>query len=81
METLRGIRYKLRMLGVPVGGPTYIYGDNMSVVNNTSKPESTAGLPISSTSGRRWDVVITRSDFKSETIFEFLSSNYRGQGI
>ena len=41
METLRGIRYKLRMLGVPVDGPTYIYGDNISVVNNTSKPEST----------------------------------------
>ena len=41
VETLRGIRYKLRMMGVPVDGPTYIYGDNMSVVNNTSKPEST----------------------------------------
>ena len=25
------IRYKLRMLGVPLTGPTYIYGDNMSV--------------------------------------------------
>ena len=41
METLRGIRYKLRVMGVPVDGPTYIYGDNMSVVNTTSKPEST----------------------------------------
>ena len=41
VETLRGIRYKLRMMGVPVDGPTYIYGDNMSVINNTSKPEST----------------------------------------
>ena len=41
VETLRGIRYKLRMMGVPVDGPTYVYGDNMSVVNNTSKPEST----------------------------------------
>ena len=29
----------------------------------------TAGLPISCTLGRYWDVVITRSDFKSETIF------------
>ena len=38
---LCGLRYKLRMMGVPVDGPTYIYGDNMSVVNNTSKPEST----------------------------------------
>ena len=41
VETLRGIRYKLRMMGVPFDGPSYIYGDNMSVVNNTSKPEST----------------------------------------
>ena len=40
VETLRGICYKLRMMGVEVSGPTYIYGDNMSVVHNTSKPES-----------------------------------------
>ena len=40
IETVRGIRYKLRMMGVPISGPTYIYGDNMSVINNTSKPES-----------------------------------------
>ena len=41
VETLRGVRYKLRMMGVDIDGPTYIYGDNMSVINNTSKPEST----------------------------------------
>ena len=41
MKTLRGIRYKLRMMGVPIDGPSYVYGDNMSVVNNTSKPETT----------------------------------------
>ena len=40
IETLRGIRYKLRMMGVKVDGPTYIFGDNMSVIHNTSKPES-----------------------------------------
>ena len=40
VETLRGVRYKLRMMGVEVSGPTYIYGDNMSVVYNTSRPES-----------------------------------------
>ena len=40
VETLRGVRYKLRMMGVEVPGPTYVYGDNMSVINNTSKPES-----------------------------------------
>ena len=41
MECLRGIRYKLRMMGVPVDAPSYIFGDNMSVVTNSSKPEST----------------------------------------
>ena len=40
VETLRGIRYKLCMMGVPLDGPSYIYGDNMSVINNTQKPES-----------------------------------------
>ena len=40
VETLRGIRYKLRMMGVEVSGPSYVYGDNMSVVHNTSKPTS-----------------------------------------
>ena len=33
VEALRGIRYKLRMMGVPLTGPTYIYGDNMSVIS------------------------------------------------
>ena len=41
VEALRGIRYKLRMMGVPLNGPTYVYGDNMSVIYNTSRPEST----------------------------------------
>ena len=40
VETLRGIRYKLRMMGVEIDGSTYIYGNNQSVINNTSKPES-----------------------------------------
>jgi hypothetical protein len=41
IETLRGLRYKLRMVGVPISGPTYVYGDNMSVIHNTQRPEST----------------------------------------
>jgi hypothetical protein len=40
MEALRGLRYKLRMMGVPISGPSYIYGDNMSVIHNTQRPES-----------------------------------------
>jgi hypothetical protein len=41
MEALRGLRYKLRMMGVEISGPSYIYGDNMSVIHNTQRPEST----------------------------------------
>ena len=40
MEALRGLRYKLRMMGVPISGPSFIYGDNMSVIHNTQRPES-----------------------------------------
>ncbi len=42
IENLRGIRYKLRMMGIPVKGASYVYGDNMSIVTNVSKPESTS---------------------------------------
>jgi hypothetical protein len=41
VETLRGLRDKLRMMGIPISGPSYVYGDNMSVINNTQRPEST----------------------------------------
>ena len=41
MERLRAIRYKLRMMGVEITGPSKVYGDNMSVIKNTQKPEST----------------------------------------
>ena len=37
---LRGLRYKLKMMSIPISSPSYIYGDNMSVVHNTSRPES-----------------------------------------
>ena len=40
MEANRGLRYKLRMMGVPIDGPTYVFCDNQSVVANTSKAES-----------------------------------------
>jgi hypothetical protein len=41
IKTLRGLRYKIRMMGIPLSGPTYIYGDNKSQVTNSSRPELT----------------------------------------
>jgi hypothetical protein len=41
IKMLRRLRYKIRMLGIPLSGPTYIYGNNKSQVTNSSRPEST----------------------------------------
>jgi hypothetical protein len=40
VELVQELRYKLRMLGIPVDLPTAMYGDNMSVVLNTTVPSS-----------------------------------------
>ena len=40
-EYIRGLRYKLRMMGIPCDGPSHIYGDNQSVLANTTMPDST----------------------------------------
>ena len=35
MEALRGIHYKLQMMGVLLAGCSYVYGDNVSIIHNT----------------------------------------------
>ena len=40
VEMIEGMRYKLRMMGVPLDGPTNVFCDNESVVKNSTKPES-----------------------------------------
>jgi hypothetical protein len=40
IETCRGLGYKLRIMGLALSGPTFVYGDNMSVVHSTQWPES-----------------------------------------
>jgi len=37
---VEGLRYKLRMMGVPIDGPCNVKADNMSVVMNSSVSES-----------------------------------------
>mmetsp|Transcript_12714 Transcript_12714/g.18116 ORF Transcript_12714/g.18116 Transcript_12714/m.18116 type:complete len:403 (+) Transcript_12714:1096-2304(+) len=39
-EYSRGLNYKLRMMGIPVNHPTYVYCDNQSVATNSSIPTS-----------------------------------------
>ena len=40
MEMNEGLRYKLRMMGVPIAGATNVLFDNKAVVDNASLPES-----------------------------------------
>ena len=40
-EYVRVLRYKLRMMEIPVKDPAYIHGDNQSVLANTTIPNST----------------------------------------
>lgn len=41
IEMVEGLRYKLRMMGVPLDGPANIFCDNESVVKSSTRPEST----------------------------------------
>jgi hypothetical protein len=40
IERIKALRYKLRMFGIPIDGPTNVLGDNESVVNSASKVEA-----------------------------------------
>ena len=39
-EYLKGLRYKIRMMGIPLEHCCFIYGDNKSVLYNTTLPDS-----------------------------------------
>ena len=39
-ELIEGLRYKLRMFGVPLDGPANVFGDNQSIISNATIPES-----------------------------------------
>ena len=41
VEMIESLRYKLRMFGVPIHGPTNVFMDNEAVYKSTSVPEST----------------------------------------
>jgi hypothetical protein len=41
IDMIEGLRYKLRMMGIPLSGPTSVFCDNESVVKNSTAPEST----------------------------------------
>ena len=58
MEQIIGLRYKLRMFGIPIDGPADVLCDNQSVVTNSSKLESALNKKHSSVAYHavRWAV-------------------------
>jgi hypothetical protein len=40
-ELIEALRYKLRMFGIPIDGPTNVLCDNKTVVDNSTVPSST----------------------------------------
>jgi hypothetical protein len=40
IDMIEGLRYKLRMMGIPLNGSTAVFCDNQSVVKNSTAPES-----------------------------------------
>jgi hypothetical protein len=60
IDLLKSLKYKLRMLGVPLLGPADIFCDNEAVVINCSTPESTIkkkhhSIPSQSGGRCQWD--------------------------
>jgi hypothetical protein len=41
VELVEALRYKLRMMGIPLDGPANLFGDNSSVITNATVPSST----------------------------------------
>ena len=59
MEAIQALRYKLKMFGVPLMGPTEVFCDNNSLVLNTSNVESKLNRKHNSLAFHaiRWSVV------------------------
>eukprot|EP00977_Amphora_coffeiformis_P008390 scaffold1902_cov115-Amphora_coffeaeformis.AAC.3 len=49
MERIIDLRYTLRLFGVPLDGPAWLFGDNKSVVTSSTIPHSTLG--------KRWNAL------------------------
>ena len=50
VELIKGLRYKLRMFGVPLDGPANVYCDNEAVYKNVAIPDSTLNKKMHSIS-------------------------------
>ena len=63
-EYIRGLRYRLRMMGIPVEDPAF-FGDNQSVLCNTSVPDSTLKKKSNSISYHHIREECTRGEWRT----------------
>ena len=55
------LRYTLRMLGVPIDGPAWLFGDNKSVVTSSTIPHSTLSKRWNALSYHRvWEAIASK---------------------
>ena len=87
MEKIVGLRFKLRMFGIPIDGTADVLCDNQSVVNNSSKFESTLDKKHASIAYHavRWSVAagiirvgkVYKDDNLADALTKRLSANIR----
>ena len=71
-EYVRGLRYKLRMMGISIEEPTFIFGDNQSVLTNSSVPHSTLKKKSSSIAFHFVREGVARSEWRTA----YLNTHY-----
>ena len=71
-EYVRGLQYNLRMMVIPVELPTYIFGDNQSVLVSSSKPHSSLKKKFSSIAFH----FVREGAAKDKWRVAYLSTNY-----
>ena len=64
-ELVQGLCYKLRMMGVPLDGPTSMYCDNEYVRKNATIPESTLSTKLMQFVIVKFEKVWRQDGFKS----------------
>ena len=71
-EHVRGLRYKLRMMGIQIDEPTFIFGDNQSVLANTTIPHSSLKKKSSSIAFHFVREGVARSEWRTA----YLNTHY-----
>jgi len=76
-EQITDLRYTLRMFGVPLDGPSWMFGDNQSVITSSTIPHSTLS--------KRWNALsyhrVREAVAAGYVLFHFISSKHNPADI